>query len=211
TTHDRAILTAPEAMAKFSIQQVRLDLLARARHLHLSSYFLQSALQPHVPQLLAQARALGLSTSVDPGFDPAERWQIPGLLQELDFFFPNEVEACAITGETDVRAALEVLAGQTPTVAIKCGAQGTLAAHRNERIHIPAFTVEAVDTTGAGDAFDAGFLAAALAGEDLTTCVRSGNACGALTAAHRGGSGGFTRATVDALLKHQEKGAQYSS
>jgi sugar/nucleoside kinase (ribokinase family) len=85
-------------------------------------------------------------------------------------------------------------------VAIKRGAAGALAGRGSERVSAPGFAVEAIDTTGAGDAFDAGFLAGLLAGEGLAACVRRGNACGALTTLHIGGSGGFDRARVEALL-----------
>ena len=85
-------------------------------------------------------------------------------------------------------------------MAVKRGAAGALAGRGSERVGEPGFAVEAIDTTGAGDAFDAGFLAGLLTGEDLPACVRRGNACGALTAAHVGGAGGFDHVRVEALL-----------
>jgi sugar/nucleoside kinase (ribokinase family) len=196
---DRAILTYPGAMACFNLDQLRPEVVARARHLHLSSYFLQRALQQCVPELLARARAMGITVSADTGHDPDERWWIDQLPAHLDIFLPNEVEALAISGMESIGAALEWLAARVPTVAIKCGAAGAVAACGDERIHLPGFGIQAVDTTGAGDAFNAGFLSAWLTGEDLTACVRKGNACGALTAAHIGGSGAFDAARVEAL------------
>ncbi|MFI5270203.1 MAG: carbohydrate kinase family protein, partial [Chloroflexota bacterium] len=201
TRQDRAILTYPGSMAQAALEHIRFDVVAQARHLHLSSYFLQSALRPDVPALLARARALGLTTSADTGHDPAEHWQVGGLLEGLDIFLPNTVEALALTGASSAADALERLAARVPTVAIKRGAMGALAAHGTQRVDIPAFPVQVQDTTGAGDAFDAGFLAGWLQGGDLAACVRRGNACGAYTAAHVGGSGGFDRASVDALLQ----------
>jgi sugar/nucleoside kinase (ribokinase family) len=197
---DRAILTYSGAMARFSLDQVRPEVVARARHLHLSSYFLQRALRQRVPELLARARADGLTVSVDTGHDPDERWRIDQLPAHLDIFLPNEVEALAISGKESSGAALDWLAARVPTVAIKCGAAGAVAARGNERVHLPGFSIQAVDTTGAGDAFNAGFLSAWLTGKDLTACVRKGNACGALTAAHIGGSGAFDAARVEALF-----------
>jgi sugar/nucleoside kinase (ribokinase family) len=201
TLHDRAILTFPGSMAQMTLEQVRFDVVARARHLHLSSYFLQTALQPGVPNLLARAHRLGLTTSADTGHDPAEQWQVGPLLEGVDVFLPNAVEAEAFTGASSAGAALEQLASRVATVAIKRGADGALAAHGRRRVDLPAFPVPVQDTTGAGDAFDAGFLAGWLKGDDLADCVRRGNACGALTAAHVGGSGGFNLACVDALLR----------
>lgn len=201
---DRAILTMPGAMAEFSLEHVAQELLGRARHVHLSSYFLQAALRPDVPELLLRARRAGATTSADTGHDPRERWEIGGLLEGLDVFLPNESEACAISGQTDVHDALDGLAPRVPTVAVKRGANGALAAQRGTRVDLPGFSVRSVDTTGAGDAFDAGFLSGLLAGEDLLNCVRRGNACGALTAAHVGGFGGYDAARVQDLLHGRE-------
>ena len=197
---DRAILTMPGAMAAFSLAHVPPGLLERAQHVHLSSYFLQAALRPDVPELLLRARGAGATTSADTGHDPREEWSIDGLLEGLDVFLPNETEACAISGQADVDGALDWLAARVPTVAIKRGANGASAARRGSRVDLPGFSVRSVDTTGAGDAFDAGFLSGLLAGEDLANCVRRGNACGALTAAHVGGFGGYDAARIQDLL-----------
>ena len=201
TSRDRAILTFSGSMVHFRLDQVRFDVVARARHLHVSSHFLQAGLRQDVPRLLARAHELGLTTSADTGHDPAETWDVSGLLEGLDIFLPNEVEACAISGQPDARAALEWFAARVPTVAVKLGGAGAIAARGSERVEVPGFAVEVADTTGAGDAFDAGFLAGMLAGEDLVACVRRGNACGALTAAHIGGSGGIDSARVEAMLR----------
>jgi sugar/nucleoside kinase (ribokinase family) len=197
---DRAILTHPGAMARFSYEQVRFDVVTRARHLHLSSYFLQAALRPAVATLLRRARALGLTTSCDTGHDPAEEWRIDDLLAELDLFLPNEVEALAMSGAHDPEAAMTWLAERVPVVAVKCGADGAWAARGTERVFASGLKIDVVDTLGAGDAFDAGFLSGWLAGADLSACARRGNACGALTAAHIGGTGAIDQARVQALL-----------
>jgi sugar/nucleoside kinase (ribokinase family) len=201
TSADRAILTHLGAMAHFSLEQVRMDVPARARHLHLSSHFLQRALQPDVPDLLARAHAMGLTTSADTGHDPEERWQVQGLLEQLDVFLPNEVEALAISGAHTVEGALGWLAARVPTAVVKCGAAGAWAAQGEARIFMPGFPVQAIDPTGAGDAFDAGFLKRWLNQADLAACVQYANACGALTAAHIGGTGAIDEARVEALLR----------
>ncbi|GCE13856.1 carbohydrate kinase family protein [Tengunoibacter tsumagoiensis] len=200
TLEDRAILTYSGTIAQLRLEDVRMDQVARARHLHLSSYFLQTALQPDVPTLLQRSKALGLTTSLDPGYDPAEQWKMEGVLEWLDLFLPNLDEARALTGMSTITDALKRLASQTPGVAIKAGQLGATAIKDAEYRQDPGFSVQVIDTTGAGDAFNAGFIAAMLAGENLGDCLRRGNACGALTAAHRGGSGGFTRSDVERLL-----------
>ncbi|HEY8282836.1 MAG TPA: sugar kinase [Chloroflexota bacterium] len=200
TTVDRAILTHTGTMARFVYEQINFDVVHRARHLHLSSHFLQAGIRPSVPALLAQAHALGLGTSADTGHDPDEGWDVDDLLPGLDIFLPNEVEAQAITGTTTPEDALARLAQRVPLVAIKCGAAGAIAARGDDHVCHPGFTVRVADTTGAGDAFDAGFLSAWLGGADLETSVRRGNACGALTAARVGGTGALSLAGVAALL-----------
>jgi sugar/nucleoside kinase (ribokinase family) len=118
----------------------------------------------------------------------------------LDLFLPNQVEAQAMSGADSPEEALEWLAARVPTVAVKRGPDGALAASGRERARMPGFSVPVRDTSGAGDAFDAGFLDGWLAGEPLAVCLARGNACGALTAAHVGGSGGFDRARMEAFL-----------
>lgn len=207
TAQDRAILTFAGAMTQFALGHVNFNLVARARHLHLPSYFLQTALLPGVPALLARAHALGLTTSADTGHDPTEHWNVAPLFANLDLFLPNAVEAAAIAGSNSAGAALDWLAERLPQVAVKRGADGASAARGTERARAAGFPVEVRDTTGAGDAFDAGFLAAWLDNRDLAACLRQGNACGALTAAHVGGTGAFDREKVNALLAAQPPSA----
>jgi sugar/nucleoside kinase (ribokinase family) len=200
TPRDRAILTFRGSMSHFGLHDVRFDVVACARHLHLSSYFLQSALRADVSALMTRAHALGLTTSADTGHDPHQAWEVEDLWDGLDILLVNEVEACAISGAMDAAAALEWLVARVPTVIVKCGAAGALAARGPERVAMPSFAVEVVDTTGAGDAFDAGFLAGMIGGENLEACVRRGNACGALAAAHVGGAGGIDAARVAQMI-----------
>jgi sugar/nucleoside kinase (ribokinase family) len=172
-------------------------------HLHISSYFLQQKLRPSCAAVFARAHAAGLSTSLDPGFDPSERWgpDLVETLREVDLFFPNEVELQGLTGLADVRAALARLAnGHTLTIA-KLGPRGAAALVDGALVEVTAFPVEPVDTTGAGDSFDAGFLVAWLAGLSITESLRWGSACGSLSTRASGGTGHQAdRAEVERLL-----------
>lgn len=115
----------------------------------------------------------------------------PGLTDTLrmtDIFAPNQSEAAQLTGESDPKKAAARLAKFCPLVIIKCGAQGAVAQAGESVWHSPAIPVEVVDTTGAGDSFNAGFLAAHLNGETLETCLRYGNICGGLSTTQRGGA-----------------------
>ncbi|WP_049622149.1 carbohydrate kinase family protein [Frateuria defendens] len=190
--HDRALVTYPGAVAALRAEDVGDDLLARAGHLHVSSYYLQAALRPGLRELFARARRAGLTTSLDPGFDPAQCWRDEGfaaLLEQVDVFLPNALEACAISGEDTPARALHAFAnGRTRTV-VKCGGEGCIALDEEGRtLAVPAFPVVAVDSTGAGDSFDAGFLHAWRRALPLRECLRWGSACGSLSTRGLGGT-----------------------
>ena len=99
----------------------------------------------------------------------------------LDVFSPNEAEALALTGKADITSAIEELAAITPTVIVKRGPFGASAIDRGKRVDAPAPVVDVVDTVGAGDAFNAGFLAGTVWGSGLAECVRLAVACGSLS------------------------------
>ncbi len=188
---DRAIITYPGAMAALRAGQVTDDLLASARHLHVASYFLQTSLQPGLPDLLRRARRLGLTTSLDTNWDPAGQWQgFDALLRLVDVFLPNQNEALAISGAPTVEVALEQLGTWCETVAMKLGADGGIARRGSEIARAPAVPVAVVDTVGAGDTFDAGFLYGTLNGWGLEGSLRLACACGSLSTRAAGGVDG---------------------
>jgi sugar/nucleoside kinase (ribokinase family) len=195
---DRAILTAPGSIPLLRASDVPASLVARARHVHAGSVFLLDSLRPDLAALLAGARARGLTTSVDCNWDPREEWDggLRAILAQADVFLPNAGEAARLTGLDDVEEAARALVGQGPrVVAVKLGARGALAATPDGRVlRAPALAVEPVDTTGAGDSFDAGFLAAWLAGRPLEACLALGVACGSLST--RGVGGTATQPTL---------------
>lgn len=171
---DRAILTAPGAIATLRAEDVDGVRLRRATHLHVGSYFLLEGLRPGLGELVRTARAAGATVSMDPQGDPAGGWDggMRDLLPSIDVLFVNETEAAAIDG---ARAGL---------VVVKRGARGASAGG----VDVAPPAVDAVDATGAGDSFDAGFLAAWLAGEPVEQALRLGCACGALSTRALGGT-----------------------
>ena len=189
---DRAILTAPGTTPFLRVSDVPPALLARARHLHVGSFFLLDAAQPELPALFRAARAGGATTSLDCNWDPRGGWDsgVLGLLAETDVFLPNAAEATRIAGVADVEEAARALAGLGPqVVVVKLGADGALAATPDGALaRLPALPVEPVDTTGAGDSFDAGFLAGWLGGRPLEACLALGVACGSLSTRGVGGT-----------------------
>lgn len=158
-------------------------LLAGMAHFHMASLFILPRLRHSAPETLRRARAAGLATSLDTTWDPLGQWMdaLAPCLPLLDYLFMNEDEARMATGSADPAAAAhEVLRRGVRTAVMKLGSQGCAIFTGSEEIHIPAFEVECVDTTGAGDCFVAGFLSALMRGGSLEEAGRMGNAAGAL-------------------------------
>jgi len=188
---DRALVSYLGSIAALGEKDVPRALFAAADHVHVSSYYLQEKLRPGVRTLFREARAAGLTTSLDPGFDPSERWE-PDMRETLthtDIFFPNEVELRALTRLDDPEQAVRSLQQGPTRVIAKLGAAGAMALDDEGRpVRVPAPAVDVLDTTGAGDSFDAGFLHAWLGGAGLADSLRLGAACGALSTRGLGGT-----------------------
>ncbi|HLY48194.1 MAG TPA: sugar kinase [Solirubrobacteraceae bacterium] len=191
---DRAMLTFPGTIGSLTAGAVSYQLLQSTRHVHVSSFFLQTGLAPALPELFALARRAGASTSIDPNWDPAERWDggLLALLPHTDVFLPNGEEAMRITQRGDPCSAARALAEYGPLVAVKLGSDGAVAARPggdSTRV-APVGGVDPVDAIGAGDSFDAGVLAGLLSGEGVEQAVSLGCACGALSTQAAGGTAG---------------------
>jgi len=192
---DRAIITATGAMTSLTACDIPPDLVRRARHLHVSSYFLlEQSLGPGLARLFAQAHASGATTSLDTNWDPAGRWgggQLRAALAHTDLLLPNETEALHLSGEPTLRAAVPALTAMGARVVVKLGASGALCADGNEfhRIEQPAGRTDSVvDTTGAGDCFNAGLITGLLRGLDLPAAARLGCATGSASTRAAGGT-----------------------
>jgi sugar/nucleoside kinase (ribokinase family) len=110
------------------------------------------------------------------------------LIEAVDIFLPNASEACALTGSKQPEEALRHLSRYVSTVVVKQGGEGVIAKTDNQTERLPALPVTPVDTTGAGDAFDAGFIYAFLKDLSLLDCLRYGAICGGLTTTTPGGA-----------------------
>jgi sugar/nucleoside kinase (ribokinase family) len=185
---DRAILTSLGAIDALHAGVIDPALLVSSRHVHVSSYYLQAKLRASLEPLLVAARDGGATISLDPNWDPEELWDggLLGVLPLLDYLLVNEQEARLIGRSRDAEIGARMLASKGPTVLVKLGAQGGLLVSGAETIHRPALLVEPVDTTGAGDSFNAGFLCGLLHGWELSRCLELGCACGSLSVAVAG-------------------------
>jgi sugar/nucleoside kinase (ribokinase family) len=192
SSKDRALVTYLGSIAELHAGDIQDEHLKRFNHLHVSSFFLQRGLRPELKSLLARAHEQGLTTSLDPGFDPENTWgqDLIDVLNEVDVFLPNEVELEALTHNPDADNALRTLQNGRTLIVAKLGARGCMTLHKEELFTVPAFPVGPVDTTGAGDTFNAGFLHAWLVGDDLRAAMRFAAACGALSTLAAGGSSG---------------------
>jgi sugar/nucleoside kinase (ribokinase family) len=213
---DRGILTARGTIGSVAAEDVPAELLHRARHLHIGSWFLQDGLRPGATGLLDAARESGLTTSLDPNWDPSGDWD-GGLLEALPFLdlvFPNEAEVTRIARIDDPETAAIALArqgrrdvqagsGRGLLVVVKRGAEGAFAATSDGVIaRVGAYPVTPLDTTGAGDSFDAGFLGAWLDGAPPVDALLAGAVAGALSTTTLGGVDGQPdRSALGAALR----------
>jgi sugar/nucleoside kinase (ribokinase family) len=184
---DRAILTAPGTIADLTPELVS---VGNAAHVHVSSFFLQDRLRAGVAALFSEARAAGATTSIDPNWDPRGQWD-GGLLDALastDILFVNAEEVRRIAREDDDVAATKKLAERGPLVVVKLGAEGALAVAGDDVVRERALQVDVVDTVGAGDSFDAGFLAGFLARSSLADSLALACRCGSLSTRAAGGT-----------------------
>lgn len=189
----RNILTYPGTIFALKPEHINLDYVSASRHFHLSSFYLQRGLRPHVADLLRQLKQRGLTISLDPNDDPEDEWKsdLEEALRYVDIFLPNAREAKKIAGTENMDDAVTKLASMVPMVVVKLGAQGAMAQRGADRFASPATTVEIVDPVGAGDSFDAGFLHAFLRGGDLQSCLNAGNVTAALSTTRPGGTEAF--------------------
>ena len=191
-TDDRAMLTATGTIGDLRASMIDPDLLRAAKHVHVSSYFLQRGLAAELPDVFREVHAAGATTSIDPNWDPSDEWDggLLSVLAHADVFLPNAMEAMRLTRTSDLDQAISRLRSRAGTVVVKVGAEGAVAAGLEGMIRSPGLPVTVVDTTGSGDSFDAGFLAGSINGEPLERCLALGNACGALSTLASGGTEG---------------------
>jgi sugar/nucleoside kinase (ribokinase family) len=204
TPRDRSFLTYPGSNRSFPAalaEAAATNRLAQAAHVHL-------AFPPELStaaDLLRAIRRNGCTVSLDVGWH--EPWlldaRLPSILPLLDLFFPNESEARCITGETDPEKILRwFAAADVPRVALKLGERGAALLWNGEIWSATPPPVQPVDTTGAGDSFDAGFLHSWLRAESPEICLRTANICGALSTQAYGGVAGVPDgARLKELLK----------
>jgi sugar/nucleoside kinase (ribokinase family) len=181
---ERSFIHCFGANATFTREDVDLELLRGASLLHVAGALLMPRLDgPPTAQLLAEARAMGLRTSLDTGWDSRGRWMqaIEPCLPHLDLMIPSIEEARQLTQREEPAAvARALLDGGVRTVVLKMGEAGCYVRTADAAFTVPAYQVDAVDALGAGDAFAAGFLAGLARGWGLEETARFACAVGAM-------------------------------
>jgi len=189
--NDRAILTFGGSNLLLNFQDIDFEIVAQSRHLHSGSFYLLNNIRQDLAIIYKKAKEMGLSTSIDTNYDPKEKWEddIFNVLDYTDVFLPNMTELMAISGEKDPDSAIRHLTkNRNLLVAVKNGEDGAFAEKDKVRYSAETIQVKPVDTTGAGDSFDAGFLFGFLNGLEIEKSLRIGCICGALSTLGIGGT-----------------------
>jgi sugar/nucleoside kinase (ribokinase family) len=172
------------------------DMIAGIRHSHLASLFVLPNLRRFAPEILQAAKLNGLTTSLDVNWDARGEWMriLKPCLEHLDVLFLNEDESRMLTGfEDPARAAAALRECGARIVVQKLSREGCAIYAEDDSVRCAPFAVEAVDSTGAGDCFAAGFLKAWLRGDSLAQAGELGNAAGALAVSATGATSGLER------------------
>ncbi len=190
---DRAMLTHMGSLNALTAADVADEFLASARHLHYGSLYLQTRLLPHWVEILARAKQLGMTVSLDTNWDPAERWDhdLERAYPYIDVLLPNEQEAMYLSGMDSYGAAITNLRQRVPLLVVKRDIAGAVAWQGEREFAQSVFEAnEGGDGIGAGDSFDAGFLAGWLNGLPLAGCLSLACECGRGVAGGVGGIAG---------------------
>lgn len=193
---DRAMLTYPGSANALRTADIPDDILAQARHLHYGSLFLQAGLLPDWIAILRRAKGLGLTVSLDSNWDPAEAWDIDleAALTSIDVLLPNAQEAQKLCGVASLPEAVSFLRQRVPLLVVKEGTAGASAWTRDREFFRTVAAADASgDGIGAGDSFDAGFLAGWLNGLAIPECLSIACRCGRAVAGRVGGVAGQER------------------
>ncbi|HPN84165.1 MAG TPA: sugar kinase [Victivallales bacterium] len=187
---DRAMLTHSGTIDAVTPDMISDKLVSSARHWHITSYFLLGKMRHFWPVLFKRLKKAGVTISIDTNWDPSNKWLgVQELLSLADIFLPNENEALALSGKSSVDSAGKALNKLCPLVVIKCGKNGAKAFFDGKILCAkpPSLRGALIDTIGAGDNFDAGFIRAWLLGYSINRCLDTGLRCGTASVSGAGG------------------------
>ena len=207
---DRAMVTHQGAMSDLGIDDIDEQQLKLAKHLHFSSYFFQPGFKNSLDSLFKKAKNAGLTTSLDVQWDPSEKWDLDlrKVLPFVDVFFPNEIELQKLTKQNNLELAIENIKNISKYTVVKCGNKGSVLSCNNKIIvKEPFLNKNVMDTIGAGDSFNAGYILKFVKGRSPEECQVFGNLMGAVSTTKPGGTGAFK--DPDKVMKIAEETFNY--
>ncbi len=204
---DRANVTYPGAMSIMGAKDIRPEVIVQAKHVHISSIFLQETLHKDIYEIVKLVKDNGATLSMDMQFDPEEKWDFDykKILPLVDIFMPNIQELTAVTGKKTLEEAVAEVRPYINVLVVKMGSKGSTVVTKEGEKFLPAMlNSNVVDAIGAGDSFNSGFITAFVQGKDLEYCQYLGNLTGAINTTAAGGTGAFTskEAVEDAALRY---------
>ncbi len=207
TTEDRALLTYMGSISELNREHIPNEIFDLADHIHFGSFYLQTEMADHWKGLFENASKNKISTSFDTGWDPNENWQkdkIYSLLKYTTLFIPSEVELKHIFAINDINQLKDISFPKYGNVLVKLGEKGSMLIDQsgNEE-KVSGYSVTPIDTTGAGDSFNAGAIYGYLNNLDHKELLKFANACGAIATQRIGGAS--TVPTVEDVQAFQEK------
>jgi sugar/nucleoside kinase (ribokinase family) len=197
--NDRALLTYMGTIADLTLELIPDEVYQLADHIHFGSFFLQENMRKSWIEVCRRAKFAGISTSFDVGWDPEERWDrdtIKELIAVADWFMPIEEEALHIMELENINQLIDD-EGTFPHngIGVKLGSKGGLLLQQDGSLLTAApYKVTPIDTTRAGDSFNAGLIYAQLHGLEPQDKLMVANACGAISTLGMGGTGLITLA-----------------
>lgn len=202
---DRSFLTYRGTNDEIDLDSVQLDQVKKARHIHVTGYSGAKNHEQYRSLLKKVKESKETTISFDVGWDSSGEWHqgIYELFPYIDVLFMNETEAIHYSKKENVAKAVADFAKHCELAVIKLGKKGSIACYHGREYLAESYQVTSVDTTGAGDSFNAGFIYGFLKGKSIEKCLQCGNGCGALSVTKLGGNTGFP--TEEELVRFLEE------
>jgi len=193
--NDRAMLTCTGTIDVVGRRDIPDTLVEKTRHFHIGSYYLINTIRPHYKDIITKLKASGATVSLDTNWDPKETWDggLADILPMIDILLLNENETMAIARKKSLDDAIKTLKAIVPVLVVKRGKDGATVHAGASTYSASAVNVTVVDSIGAGDCFDAGFLYGYLNEKQLDICAKIGCICGSLKTREAGGVKGQPR------------------
>ncbi len=205
--NDRSFLTYRGTNDEINMEAIQLEQLQKARHIHVTGYGGSKNHEQYLKLLKNVKEHSDITVSLDVGWDDSGEWyqKIYELFPYIDVLFMNETEAIHYGRKETAMESITDFAKYCKLVVAKLGKDGSVAITEGKEYVAQPYKVTVVDTTGAGDSFNAGFISGFLKGKTITECLSYGNACGALSVTAYGGNTAFpTEERLIEFMNEQE-------